>query len=529
VKPGEVARNFSRGAFFLGLEKGIGLISTLAYSALIARWLGPTKYGMFTLAFSIVTLATAFTGNFEVYLERYAAEYQVRDRLRTLRRAYGLALGLKLALGLGACAVLLALAPRFASTYRIPELAVLLPLLTAFIATDGLATTGRSLLFGLQHFEWVSGLSLIMNLGRTVLVAVLWRARQGLPALAIGLSALTVIQAIVTCIAALALLAHARSRREVERGEEPPLEGGLLRQMVGYCMPLYGANLSFLSGQNLGKLVLGLVIDPTSLGYFSFAFGTLEKFIEIAHTVPRALLPSLTQLVALGDPKRLHYVFGQAYRLVLVLSCALSFGLFVYAREITLLIGSPLFEPAVPLLRVLALVPLARTAQQPLTMLFQAARRPGYVLSLALIKLLAEIAGYFVLLLSLGATGACWANVGGAVASFAGALVLATSVLPEGSRERVNVVLRGALLMLPALGVATIANHWLGRDASLVVRILLAGLAVLGVFALGLVTSYDLEKLSDLPLPTAALGRARDALVRAAAQLIRVLGERSAA
>jgi len=529
VKRGEVARNFSRGAFFLGLEKGIGLVSTLFYSALIARWLGPTKYGMFTLAFSIVTLATAFTGNFEVYLERYAAEYQVRDRLRTLRHAFGLALGLKLALGLAASVVLVGLASRFAALYRIPELAVLLPLLIAFIATDGLATTGRSLLFGLQHFEWVSGLSLILNIGRTVLVAVLWRARQGLPALAIGLSALTVLQAAVICVAAFALLARARRARPPDLGAEPEPERGLLRQMLGYCAPLYGANLSFLSGQNLGKLVLGMVIDPTSLGYFSFAFGTLEKFVEIAHAVPRALLPSLTQLVALGDRQRLHYVFDQAYRLVQVLSCALSFALFVYAREITLLVGSPLFEPAVPLLRVLALVPLARTAQQPLTMLFQAARRPGYVLSLALVKLLAEVAGYFALLLTFGAVGACWANVGGAVASFAGALLLAAAVLPEGTAERASVVLRSLLLMAPALGLSMAASHWLGRDASVAVRVLLAAPAVLGVFALGLVNRYDLEKLSGLPLPSAALGRARDAVVRGADQLIRAFEPRGAA
>ncbi len=107
MRRGEIASNVTRGAFFLGLEKGIAMVSTILYTALMARWLGPHNYGMLTVAFSIVTLATAFTGNFEMYLERYAAEHQVKGRLATLHRGFHLASGLKLALGLLVCVVLL--------------------------------------------------------------------------------------------------------------------------------------------------------------------------------------------------------------------------------------------------------------------------------------------------------------------------------------------------------------------------------------------------------------------------------------
>jgi AcrR family transcriptional regulator len=54
MKRGEFANNFTRGAFFLGLEKGVAMLSTLLYTALMARWLGPHNYGMLTVAFSVV-------------------------------------------------------------------------------------------------------------------------------------------------------------------------------------------------------------------------------------------------------------------------------------------------------------------------------------------------------------------------------------------------------------------------------------------------------------------------------------------
>jgi O-antigen/teichoic acid export membrane protein len=528
MKRGEVAHNFTRGAFFLGLEKGIAMLSTILYTALMARWLGPHNYGMLTVAFSVVTLATAFTGNFEMYLERYAAEHQVHGRIRTLRRAFLTALGVKLVLGLAASAVLIAVTGWLATFYRIEELRLLVPLLTVFVATDGLSTTGRAVLFGLQRFEWMSALSLIFNVGKTLLVGLLWFRGQGLLALAIGFSVLAMLQALITYFVAAWVIGRMQ-RDAAPSGPEPEVEGGLLRAMFRYCMPLYGARLSFLSGQNLGKLVLGKVLDPTTLGLFTFAFQTVERFVEVVHTVPNSLLPSLTQIVALEDRERLRYVIDQAFRLIQLLACTLSFVLFVYAYEIVRVVGSSLFVPAIPLLRILALVPVARTAQQPLTMLFQAMRRPGYVFGLALVKLLAEVTGYFLLLLPLGAPGACWANLGGATASFVGALLLAAVVVPEGIGERLGAVVRNVLLLAPGLLLTLFAERELGVHASLPLRLFLVIPAVVGSFALGLVNRYDLEKLSGLALPGRWLPSARDAVVAAADRLARLFEYRRTA
>lgn len=530
MKRGEVAQNVSRGVFFLGLEKGVAMISTMLYFALMARWLGPTKYGMLTIAFSIVTLATAFTGNFEMFLERYAAEYQVQGRVETLRRAYRIALGVKLALGVLASVLLVALAPWLAERYKVPELRVLLPLLTVFVATDGLATTGRSALFGLQRFEWVSGFSLIFNVGKTFLVGALWGMKLGLRELAVGFSALTFVQATVICLASLWVLSRLRPAADTPR-EAVESHRPLFRAMLRYCLPLYGARLSFMSGQNLGKLVLGLVLDTTTLGYFTLAFNTVERFVEVVNTLPQALLPSFTQIVALGDRERLRYVVDQAFRLIQLVACALSFTLFVFAHEIVRLVGSPLFEPAIPLLRVLALVPIVRTAQQPLTMLFQALGRPVQVLRLAMFKLFAELGGYglLVLLASMGAMGACWANFTGAVVSFTGALVFAAAALPEGREERIGAFVRNVLLLAPSLFLSVFAERELGIPRSLPIRIFLVVPSLVGVFALGLVTRYDLSKLSSLTLPGTLLPRVRDHVVAGADRMARAFEYRSAA
>ena len=520
MKSGEVAHRVSHGAFYLAIEKLAALFSGIAYFAILLHWLGPTYYGIMTLALSFTGLAITATGNFEVYLERYAAEFQAREALATLRRAFGLVISLKLALGVLASVLIAVLAPTIARVFGNFELSRLLPALSLIVAFDGLSTAGRATLYGLQRFRGLCLVSVLFHAAKTAMVAALWWSHRGVFALAYGLVALTLLQGAAMALVPFWLLRHARDP-EPPAGEKARREP-LLRSMLAYCAPLLGARVTFLSGQNLGKIVLGKLFTLTQLGYFSFAFQTVERFLEVAYTLPYSLQPSLTYLVARDERDRLHHVFDQAFRLIQVMACALSFGLFVFAREITLMVGGPHFEPAIPLLRVMALVPAARTAQQPLTMLFQAMRRPGVVLVLALLKFVTEFGCYFLLVPRLGPAGATWANFAGAALSYVAALALLARLLPEGAADRARAAGLSAALLAPLLGLALIASETLPGPVGIAARLALVPAGLTGVFALGLVRRYDLGKLSGLPLRAPWMRRSRDSVVAAADRLARV-------
>jgi polysaccharide transporter, PST family len=520
---GEIARSVTRGAFYLAVEKAAALVSGIVYFALLLRWLGPTKYGIITLALSFVGLATVATGNFEVYLERYAAEYETHGRMRTLRRAHHLTLALKLGLGLIATAVLLLIAPLLAKSFATPELTRLLPLLALIVVCDGLSTTGRAMLYGFQRFRWISAIALAFHVLKTAMVGTLWWMRRGLPELALGLAVLTALQGVVSTAIPMWMMRRARDDRPEPEGEAP-----LVRSVMSYCLPLLGARVAFLSGQNLSKVVLGKLFDTTLLGYFSFAFQTVERFVELAFTLPSALLPPLTRLVAHGERDRLRTVFDRTFRLIQGVAAAVAFTLFVFAPELTRWVGSPLFEPSIPLLRILALVPFARTAQQPFTMLFQALKLPGIVLALALIKFAFEFGCYFTLVPALGLAGAGWANLAGAVASFAAAQVAMRMALPGGAGARARTTLRTLALLVPFLGAGLLIDATLGQVPAFLTKLALVPVALLSAFALALVTPADLETASALPLNPGWMRRARDTAVAAGERLARVVAMRRA-
>ncbi|MEP7028800.1 MAG: oligosaccharide flippase family protein, partial [Candidatus Eisenbacteria bacterium] len=368
----EMLKNVSKGSFFLTVESLAGVVSGLLYSVFVLRWLGPSWFGIFSLALSVVGLASVFTGNFEVYLERHAAEYDARGQHLRLLRVHLWALAVKAVLGLVAGLVLFQLVPWISAQYGFTKLDSLIRLLLALVVFDGFSSTGRATLFGLQQYSWIAALAVLQHALKLAAVVILASSGRGPSSLAIMLSLLAIVGGLLSTVVALVLAFSRMQKAHATSADRSPREsaGAILSDMFRYCLPLLGARAAFISGQNLSRVVLGKFFSPEALGLFSFAFQTVERFVGLVYAIPSSLLPSLTQLVARGEPERMRRLLDKGFRLVATLACALSFMIFVFAEEITRVVGGDRYLPAVGLLRILALVPWVRTAQQPLTMGF---------------------------------------------------------------------------------------------------------------------------------------------------------------
>ena len=524
----QMLKNVGRGSFYLTLESLVVVVSGLLYSIVVLRWLGPGWFGILSLALSLVGLASVATGNFEIYLERHAAEFEARGQHLRLLRAHLWALALKAVLGFVAGAALLRLAPWIEAQYGFEKLGLLVTLLVSLVVFDGFGATGRATLYGLQQYSWIAALALLQHAVKLVAVVVLWQTGRGPTSLALTISALAVAHGMLAGGVALAIAWKRATWARRQGADTSPEESArsILDDIFGYCLPLLGARAAFISGQNLSRVVLGKFFPAEALGLFSFAFQTVERFVGLVYAVPSSILPSLTQLVAHREHERMRRLLDKSFRLVATLACALSFLVFVFAEEITRLLGGERYLPAVPLLRVLALVPWVRTAHQPLTMGFYALRRTGTVLVLALLKFLTEMGSYFLLIPFLGLAGAAWANLAGALVAFAGALVFMSGVLGDGGRHRRAVMTKsGAIVATGA--VAALLAHGLALDWRILFAAKLAlfvpGL-VLAVVLLDLVTRDDLARAQAVDIRVPWMSALRDRAVAAGLWAERAVG-----
>jgi O-antigen/teichoic acid export membrane protein len=515
-----ILKNLSRGSFFLTVESLAAVVSGLLYSVFVLRWLGPTWFGVLTLALSIVGLGSVFTGNFEVYLERHAAEFEARNQHMRLVHVHLWALAIKALLGLLAGLAIYWLLGWITAQYGpgFEKLDILIFLLLPLVVFDGFSSTGRATLYGLQQYSWIAGLAVLTHTLKLVAVIILAKTGRGPSSLAITLSGLAILGGVLSTTTAL-VLAAGRARESLANGSDrSPNESArtILGDMFRYCMPLLGARAAFMSGQNLSKVVLGKLFDAQALGLFSFAFQTVERFIGLVYAIPSSLLPSLTQLFARGEDERMRRLLDKGFRLVATMACVLSFFIFVFAEEITRVIGGERYLGAVGLLRILALVPWVRTAQQPLTMAFYALRRTGMVLGLALLKAATEMGSYFLLIPLVGLAGAAWANLLGAFLSFFGALILIGRAVPGSNGHRVAVIAKtGVLVALGAAASLVLHDMGLHPVALFAIKLLaLVPLLIVGIVTFDLVTDDDLSRAEAIELETPWKLRLRDGALR---------------
>jgi len=105
---------------------------------------------------------------------------------------------------------------------------------------------------------------------------------------------------------------------------------------------------------------IGILSSPSDLGLFNIADRIKGVAITIFHPVVHALYPRMAYLFSANklEAVKLLRLSGMV---IFLASLSVSITLFLYAPELVSILGGIKFEGAVPLLRVLALVPLAST------------------------------------------------------------------------------------------------------------------------------------------------------------------------
>lgn len=105
-------------------------------------------------------------------------------------------------------------------------------------------------------------------------------------------------------------------------------------------------------------VILGIVAGTVAVGFYT----TSLKIIRLSHSfindLGGVLLPRVAYLVETGQRGEAARKLNQSLRYVLTVTIPLSAFILFSAREIILLLGGPQFLPSVPVLQLLAILPL---------------------------------------------------------------------------------------------------------------------------------------------------------------------------
>lgn len=332
-----------RSALSFGLRFG-GLLLQFISAILIARVLGVAGYGVYTYAFSVAMVTSAFLGfGFVPLAVRELPRYL---GLKDYAMVIGyLITGFWLIVGSGAVASVVIIV---LNRYGVIVLGVNWKLVALMAVFQTLVLALSSTLNGFNRVLQSQLIETVVRQG--LLVAVVY-------GLAFGGYAFTPTRLLVLSLGLVGLVLALQSWRigqalaEQTRQRLPPAAYDMRRWLV-VGMPLMGIGVLHQLQMNLDFLMIGALTDADSVGRYRAASRAADLVI-IANGIALQLLePMLSRALALDDKAGAQRMISHSVMTSVALAVALAVPLFFGATYYLQLFGSE-FVPAAPVLRIL--------------------------------------------------------------------------------------------------------------------------------------------------------------------------------
>lgn len=328
---------------------GLNLLTTI----ILARLLAPGDFGL-------LAMCVVFTGLFASVSDLGLGSALVQAEAPG-PEDFDTVFWLSAGTGILSCLAVTALAPLVASFYGVGDLTAILRWLGAGLAASSLAVVPQALLTRAMNFQRIAAVEI---------TASLFGGGIGIAAALLGAGAFSlVMQSLGT--AACATVGYWIAAPWKPGGGFAGFGQG---RMIRFGTHLIGFNAVNYVARNVDYLLIGKYLGPEQLGYYSLAYRLmLFPLQNISAVVGKVLLPAFSAIQR--DDRRLRDAFLRLTRYVALLSFPLMLGVLVTAHELIGVVFGARWDPAAPVVQILALVGLLQSIGTNTGTLFMAKGR----------------------------------------------------------------------------------------------------------------------------------------------------------
>ncbi len=312
------------------------LVALVGVNVIVTRATGPSGKGIFTLMSLLVTLGTAITA----LGISWAATYFIGRRAFPIATIAGTLLTSSLVSAAFTLAGLTAGFLLFRDSYfaavSVPQLLVTL----AIVPVVQVGNTLASIILASNRPIQFAGVSLIQWVVTLVLQAALWPTGRLDPTTAL---AAWWVGATITGIVAFRLVSrHVRLRLGLDRT--------VLRQLLGFGLKGYAANLLTFFNYRLDSLIVNAISGVASVGIYSVAVAIAEVIWNVAGAISTVMFPHISSL----DRKEANRLTPVVSRNVWFITLVGVVGVAVVGRwMIEFVFGTVMLAAVTPLLLLL--------------------------------------------------------------------------------------------------------------------------------------------------------------------------------
>jgi O-antigen/teichoic acid export membrane protein len=170
---------------------------------------------------------------------------------------------------------------------------------------------------------------------------------------------------------------------------------GSLRRLGGFAGNVFGENVLYQAGRNLGSLLIGRFLGAASLGTYALATNViLVPFSRIAAPLQQVFFPAFSRMN--GDRERMADVWIRATRLVGVISIPSLVGLVIVAPDFVDVVLGPRWSEVTLVIQILAGVGILQSLQTLTGEVLLALDRSGLLLRFTALWFVCSVAAFAV-------------------------------------------------------------------------------------------------------------------------------------
>jgi O-antigen/teichoic acid export membrane protein len=396
-----------------------GRLLSFVAGVLVARLLGPSEFGDFTIFFALMVVVAALGDFIDITYVRHVNAPRAPDSAVYLRAALTLRLGLFAFLAALSVPLGLLLAD---AMFGRPELrlAAIAAVLTG--ASLGLVQLLASTFLARRRLALYSGVATTFYAAVLLVLVAASLASDDLSARTVYL--LFVVTSLAVAGAACTVL--------VRRARPLRVERDAVAEIVRFARWLFAAGLVQAVYQRLDVVLLARYVDIEEVGQY----GAALRYAMIGSMMLAAMMGFLLPRAARTRESR--SAFSAYMREALLLAGLLVAGLALLLAAspllVELLFGAA-YAPAAPIARILLLGTMLAVLSMPFGQLLLAEDEPRGILHMGVLRLVAIAALVVALVPRIGAEGAAWATVAAEGAALAYALAAFLRRWPQRLRE----------------------------------------------------------------------------------------------
>ena len=332
-------------------------------------------------AFGLVAMAGVYIAFVQVFVEQGlgAALVQRRELERAhLDTAFWIAVLMSMVL----LTISLMIAPWVATLYGEPHLVLIVRWLSLGLVVSALNGTQRAILQRELAFR---------ELAIRSLIAAVIGGVVGIGAALAGLGVWSlVIQTLTTAVIGMAVLWSVSDWRPAFR-----ISTAHFRDLWGFSTSVLGTNLLTFVNRHSDDLIIGAVLGPVALGYYSVAYGLLRKMTTLLVGVStKVAFPAFARVQ--HDPVRMRKGFYMATRYTSLIAFPAFIGILLVAPELVRGIYGPKWIPSIPVMQILALIGIIHSVFYFNGTVILSAGKPRWRLGLAAVNAVSNVVAFAI-------------------------------------------------------------------------------------------------------------------------------------